>query len=116
MSEEDLNSLRVKVAELCGLTNVHPVIVKNVAFDGDDRFCGITSDQGWIPDYLNDLNACAALERQLEPDQWPEYLRQLQLLTQSEHRFEVENRYCLVHATAEQRCRAFVAVMEGKTK
>lgn len=48
---------QIAIAEACGWTNVHPVIIKNVTKQGDDRFCGITSDKGWIPNYLFDLNA-----------------------------------------------------------
>ena len=45
------------IAEACGWTNVAPRIVKNVKHQGDDITVGIWSDNGWIPDYLNDLNA-----------------------------------------------------------
>ena len=48
---------RVAIAEACGLTNVAPMIVKNVKHEGDDITVGIWSDDGWVPQYLNDLNA-----------------------------------------------------------
>lgn len=48
---------RIAIAEACGYTNVAPRIVKNVKNEGDDITVGIWSDDGWVPDYLNDLNA-----------------------------------------------------------
>ena len=48
---------RIKIAEACGFTDVKPLVVKNVKHKGDDKQVGIWSEQGWIPDYLNDLNA-----------------------------------------------------------
>ena len=47
----------IKIAEACGFTDVKPLVVKNVKHKGDDKQVGIWSEQGWIPDYLNDLNA-----------------------------------------------------------
>jgi len=48
---------RIAIAKACGWTNVAPLIVKNVKHEGDDITVGISSDDGWIPDYLNDRNA-----------------------------------------------------------
>jgi hypothetical protein len=48
---------RIAIAIACGLQNVAPVIVQNVKHQGDDITVGISSDSGWIPDYLGDLNA-----------------------------------------------------------
>jgi hypothetical protein len=48
---------RIAIAEACGWTNVAPRIVKNVKHEGDDITVGIWSDDGWVPQYLNDLNA-----------------------------------------------------------
>ena len=48
---------RIAIATACGLQNVAPVIVRNVKYQGDDRTVGISSDSGWIPDYLGDKDA-----------------------------------------------------------
>ena len=56
---------RIAIAEACGWTNVAPRIVKNVKHQGDDITVGIWSDNGWIPDYLNDLNAMHEAEKVL---------------------------------------------------
>ena len=48
---------RIAIAEAFGLTNVAPMIVKNVKYEGDDITVGIWSDDGWVPQYLIDLNA-----------------------------------------------------------
>jgi hypothetical protein len=56
---------RIAIAEACGWTNVAPRIVKNVKHQGDDITVGIWSDNGWIPNYLNDLNAMHDAEKVL---------------------------------------------------
>ena len=58
---------RIAIAEACGLTNVAPMIVKNVKHEGDDITVGIWSDDGWVPQYLNDLNAMHEAEKVLFP-------------------------------------------------
>lgn len=89
---------RIKIAEACG-------------WKRDSRGLGWLSPSGEyidLPDYLNDLNAAHEMENGLKPDDFSKYLLQLQKLTQSEHRYEVENRYALIHATSAQRCEAFL--------
>jgi hypothetical protein len=61
-----------------------------------------------IPNYPNDLNAMHEAEKTLVPDKFGQYLDRLREITQSENRYEVENRFELVHATARQRCEAFI--------
>jgi len=56
---------RIAIAKACGWTNVAPLIVKNVKHEGDDITVGISSDDGWIPDYLNDRNAMHEAKRAL---------------------------------------------------
>lgn len=51
------DEIRIAIAEACGWTGVERLIIRNVSFQGDDRMVGITSDQGWIPNYTGDLNA-----------------------------------------------------------
>ena len=105
---------RIAIAEACGFTNVHPVIIRNVTGCGDDRQCGIASDQGWLPDYLSDLNAMHEAENVLTVGQkendFQTHLNDvvardrdgltLGLLT-----------YLSVHATAAQRAEAFLRTL-----
>lgn len=105
----------IKIAEHCGWTNVSPVIIKNVKFQGDDQFCGITSDNGWIPNYLNDLNACHEMEMKLIKE-WSEYLLQLwnvvhPLRNDRDKRVtHIANHFNkkVVMANSAQRCEAFL--------
>jgi len=92
---------RIAIAEACGWTNVTPRIVKNVKHKGDDITVGIWSDDGWIPDYLNDLNAMHEAEKVLVSLQWVSYLRRLQTLC-------YESVTWAIHATAAQRAEAFL--------
>ena len=92
---------RIAIAEACGLTNVAPMIVKNVKHQGDDITVGIWSDDGWVPNYLNDLNAMHEAEKVLVRLQWVSYLRRLQTLCD-------ESVTWPIHATASQRAEAFL--------
>jgi hypothetical protein len=92
---------RIAIAEACGWTNVAPRIVKNVKHQGDDITVGIWSDDGWIPDYLNDLNAMHEAEKVLVSLQWVSCLKRLQTLCD-------ESVTWPFHATAAQRAEAFL--------
>jgi hypothetical protein len=92
---------RIVIAEACGWENVAPRIVKNVKHQGDDITVGIWSDNGWIPDYLNDLNAMHEAEKVLVSLQWVSYLKRLQTLCD-------ESVTWPIHATAAQRAEAFL--------
>jgi hypothetical protein len=59
-----------------------------------------------VPPIDTSLDAIAETVAHLEPDLIPDYLEYLQIITQSENRFEVENRFALVSATAPQRLEA----------
>ena len=100
---------RIAIAEACGWTNVAPRIVKNVKHQGDDITVGIWSDNGWIPNYLNDLNAMHDAEKVLPAGQWDRYAQWLRELTSSNRRF------LIAHATASQRAEAFLRAI-GKWK
>jgi hypothetical protein len=92
---------RIAIAEACGMTNVHAVVVQNVSFQGDDRHCGITSDQGWVPDYLHDLNAMHEAEKVLSEKQRYEFVVKLCDVTKG-------SLSVLCFATAAQRAEAFL--------
>jgi hypothetical protein len=68
-----------------------------------------------IPDYCNDLNACHEFEKLLTIDQCDQFDYFLFLENNKpEHAWPEAASLYEFHATAEQRCRAFVATMEGK--
>lgn len=102
--------LRVKVAELCGWTPASesrrwwlPPSFWNW-IEGSRR-------QDGLPDFLNDLNACHEFEKIIlaksdgvpRPDLWDKYIQYLGGDWPSS---------MVTHATAEQRCLAFVKTME----
>ena len=100
---------RIAIAEACGWT----------MFDaGPDSFgthCEAHCNRGQetilqrkLPDYLNDLNAIHQAEQTIPPDSFAVYLETLQRIIQSEHRFEIENRFAAFSATAAQRAEAFL--------
>ena len=91
---------RIAIAEACGITNVAPMIVKNVKHEGDDITVGIWSDDGWVPQYLNDLNAMHEAEKVLTREQIEIYCEHLN-----------PKNYGIwwgIHATASQRAEAFL--------
>jgi hypothetical protein len=103
---------RIAIAEACGYANVRQLIIRNVTGPGDDRTCGITSDRGWIHDYLNDLNAMRDAEKLIfdsyDRSQWFQYVTHLQTAcfcagneTHMDH----------IHATAAQRAEAFLKTL-----
>jgi hypothetical protein len=101
---------RIAIAEACGWTNVAPRIVKNVKHEGDDITVGIWSDDGWIPDYLNDLNAMHTAEKTLTQDQMIDYSQHVGKSVTSHlpasRAAWVD--FGLIHATAAQRAEAFL--------
>jgi len=98
---------RVAIAEACGWKNVAPQIVKNVKHEGDDITVGISSDSGWVPDYLNDLNAMHEAEKVLNEKQ--------EDIMNSTLWDIMDGRKYLWHATACQRAEAFLRTI-GKWK
>lgn len=119
---DEQTALRVKVAELCG---------ENVAADagflrGSYRVFRFKTGVewraegeepwNWTPDFPNDLNACAEFEKGLSEDQQLAYTKELSMLTRNGWAIfgnHIMTLFPLLHATAEQRCRAFIATMEA---
>ena len=92
---------RIAIAEACGLTNVAPMIVKNVKHEGDDITVGIWSDDGWVPQYLNDLNAMHEAEKTLTDKAHEEFRLNLCEVLGDDSRL-------IVSSTAAQRAEAFL--------
>lgn len=94
---------RIAIATACGWQNVAPVVVQNVKHQGDNITVGISSDSGWIPDYLNDLNACHEMEKTLRPITAARYHQLIQTRLKS----------CdlAIGATSSLRCEAFLRTL-----
>jgi hypothetical protein len=112
------NDLRIKVAKLRGWTRIGPghdcvngrqvdvLVGYTPKDDPDDR---VTV----IPDYPNDLNACHGFEKTLT-DPARRFLYEVTL-----HELNMKHGLNIsvwetVHATARQRCEAFVETMEAR--
>ena len=76
--------------------------------------------EAWVPKYHSDLNACHEMEKALTDEQWSLYCEHLycaataRLLPQLDE-FLYEDLRVLTHATAPQRCEAFLRTI-GKWK
>lgn len=119
MTSEEYDKLtdeekQIKVAELCGWKR-RPVDGNGIAWwehpehgrykpDGVIRGCPYYITD--VPDYLSDLNACHGFEKRLNLDQRVKYLKHLGWKVGSWQ-------WVATHATAEQRCKAFVLTMTG---
>jgi len=57
----NLAAIRIKCAEIVGKTGVHTMVIRNVTMLGDDREVGITSNQGWVPNYPESADAALQL-------------------------------------------------------
>jgi hypothetical protein len=99
---------RVAIAEACGWKNVAPRIVKNVKHQGDDITVGIWSDNGWIPDYLNDLNAMHDAEKVLGEKRIRSYAFTLAQVLDTSPTVDLDDQFLNIHATAAQRAEAFL--------
>jgi hypothetical protein len=102
---------QIAIATACGWINVAPVIVKNVKHEGDDITVGISSDDGWIPDYLGDLNAMHEAEKVLTAAQRITYADQLCILWTGSDDRAVPIWFWLTEATAAQRAEAFLRTL-----
>lgn len=119
-TENSLSELRVKVAELCGWRFVvHPTTGIGGYWER-----GMQGREGYergdwgsrelaigLPDYPHDLNACAEFEKMLTAEQRRKYVSRL-LCEVS----EAVPYWGCINATAPQRFRAFIAVMEEEEK
>jgi hypothetical protein len=70
--------------------------------DAERKF--VTSSSSF-PDYLNDLNACYSMEAMLNPDEEEEFLTFL-----GAYNHDSEATWNACHATATERCEAFLRV------
>lgn len=104
------NALRLKVAELCPR-------IKMFALGGWHWFDGIEWHTCVYNDPLRCLNTSAEMEKTIRGGSRGAYFANLGLVTgQAIQPTGWYDAFLLGTATAEQRCRAFVATMEGKEK
>ncbi len=110
--------LRIRVAELCGWEKFEKYPTGLYGWTREslqDREAAWVAKDGLklypVPDYPNDLNAIAGAETwiAIDPDAATEYVRNLHDIAGS----ELWGDLGVVRATAEERCRAFVATMEA---
>lgn len=108
---------RVKVAELCGWEKASQESMEaywKLGHPKDTWYWmhefGDVQPIEHLPDYLNDLNACHEFEKGLG-NNWEQYEENLNDVMSPDGQEGLS-----VHATAEQRCRAFVLTMKGGGK
>jgi len=113
-NESSLRKLRVRVAELCGWRYPLDRSESKPPYEMNEpsalRYKRLART---IPDYCNDLNACAAFEKTMTEDQGVQFRLCLMFNSDGPRSTFRSVEAALCHATAEQRCRAFVAVMES---
>ena len=117
--------LRVKVAELCGWyverSVGHEGVNGELVLDsGRPPGARRTDPLQRLPNFCNNLNACAEFEKGLTYEQCRKYHEELEWVQaeMTEERNGQEDypaQDFWFHATAEQRCRAFIATMEGSS-
>lgn len=112
--------IRIKVAEAMGWTGpfVEREWLREYGPEGEDVWgkCVGTNPQ-WerdqVPNYPFDLNACAEFEKTLYPDRAEHYYNTLRaVITNNEYHGVMEgyNGWFMLHATALQRCEAYLRV------
>jgi len=122
VKELSYEEIRIKVAELLGWTRIHldsdwqgveeytrstvVGIPKNCVFIGSASY-----DE--TPNYPEDLNACYEMEERCyeSPEEWEAYGDHLMDCVVRDSGYQGAD--LLIHATARQRCEAFIMVMEA---
>lgn len=97
--------MRIKIAEACGWKHHH---MRPSETERHQKKWYYLSD---LPDYLNDLNACAEFEATLTDDELWEYSKLLMDYRQAANGFPLASRsevLKLQKATVRQRCIAFL--------
>lgn len=117
-------AMRVKIAEACGWTDictqctdsferyVHPAN-RQFTLRGNPPKPRTTAYRISIPDYCNDLNACHEMEKVLTSRQRCLFEAEILQITTGKDRFDYDrgDLIAVITATAEQRCRAFIATL-----
>lgn len=114
-NEETDESLRIKVAELCGWNNPRFINGKLV-MDFHYKHLGVQdcSTFDYVPDYPNDLNAMHEAEKAKNLGIMGAPLFNKFELELAEICFQEGKRRSIIHATARQRAEAFVKTLAKK--
>ena len=102
---------RIKVAECAGWKRTH---FRTDAFWFMEHVSTVHVTD--LPDYLNDLNAMHEAEKVLEPAQWRGFvcnIIDILLIDIALDRFELNDHFTFIHATAAQRAKAFVLTLSS---
>ncbi len=95
-------SQRIKIAEALGWT--HFKSVAELRYGREKDFCDVSQ----VPDYLNDLNACHEMEKVLTDAQAERFWNYLQ---DTDPDKDCPAGGYVFHATAPQRCQAFLRTL-----
>lgn len=112
------DELRVKVAELQGWKDIRVERIEWADLGGGgeyDGLVGMRSDRPFrdeLPNYPTSLDACATFERTLTDEQQDAYYISLVKITGRYLSNPDRVGWLVATATSEQRCRAYVKVME----
>lgn len=104
--------MRIAIAEALGYTHVR--IIKDIEGPPDAGIGHHPTKPHSVPDYLNDLNACAEFEKTLTDDELWEYSKLLMDYRQAANGFPLAWRsevLKLQKATTRQRCIAFLKTL-----
>lgn len=112
---DSLQKLRARVAELLGWKSwqEQSPYMKEIMLTYYLSPEGEKHASPW-PDYCNDLNACASFEEKMKTTARYRYVCKLAVISGTANLENLDEAWSTITATAEQRCQAFVAVMEGK--
>lgn len=101
--------LRVRVATILGFSNI-----EGSAY-GDEMYGDRELGKELLPDYCNDLNACAEFEKILlaNHEQGARYRAKLSANSDGRNAMFLTAEAAMCHATAAQRCQAFVKLHES---
>jgi hypothetical protein len=89
----------------------------NVHYWCDGLFTIEEAENCPVPDYPNDLTACHEMEQSMTDEQETEWRKQLSLIVVRDWESGKTARPSAIHATAAQRCEAFIKVVcPGKWK
>ena len=103
---------RIAIATACGYTHVR--IIKSIDGSPDIGIGHHPTEPHSIPDYLNDLNACHEMEQVLDYEQCEAFSTTLADIVHAANRekdYAFPWAFARIHATAAQRCEAFLRVM-----
>ena len=109
---------RIAIATACGWTDCHFPLASNVSLPFTERvLCGIpphSTIHKPLPDYLGDLNACHEMEKRFDYEQCESFSTTLADIVQAancEKDYAFPRAFARIHATAPQRCEAFLRTL-----